>query len=490
MAIMFFIFSILTFLGYALLIIFFGFDTFLVEHQIIMIAVGVACFIISAVIYEVTDAGISDMLDRRRVKKQNKFKPYIKYKDNETYEFEYCRFLMGINSPLADDKIVEYVNKGNLNVYALYAYCKIKGIHNFQQDEKKALEFLNYALDKENPNAYIVMYYLYKEGLHYKKDIQKALQWLKKALLLNSALANIEMGNFLYEQDNLNQEKYKKILSYYEKARSIDYNYGNEELANLYLDSSYEGGLSIAYVYQAYLLGIPETNGVLVSKALCMEKLGNEKKAFNFYKRAADRNDTYALCDMALHYGIKSDFNLAIDYINKALNTGDSYAYVTCGLMYQKGWLGEKNDDKAKEYLTKAANMGSGFGMTMLADLEYDIFSDYDEAEKWLIKAVEVRYSGSMKKLADHYNSVFVHKKQQAIMWYEACAEDGNVEAYTELGKIYHLDKNEAKTIKCFNEADNNHKKACMLSPILYNSMDCNLPNSSVHEILQARILE
>ena len=29
-----------------------------------------------------------------------------------------------------------------------------------------------------------------------------------------------------------------------------------------------------------------------------------------------------------------------------------------------------------------------------------------------------------------------------------------------------------------------------MLSPILYNSTDCNLPNSSVHGILQARILE
>lgn len=67
----------------------------------------------------------------------------------------------------------------------------------------------------------------------------------------------------------------------------------------------------------------------------------NNKKAFSFYKRAAELGDAPAQCNLAVGYleglGTKQDLSKGIEWMRKAARKGDAKAQYNLGMVYLDG---------------------------------------------------------------------------------------------------------------------------------------------------------
>ena len=93
----------------------------------------------------------------------------------------------------------------------------------------------------------------------------------------------------------------------------------------------------------------------------------NTKKAIEYYQKASDLNNPYAITNLGSMYlngeGVKQDINKASELFLKGGENGDPTGYANLGVIYH-----EKQDmTKAIKYYQKAADMGNYIGIINLA---------------------------------------------------------------------------------------------------------------------------
>jgi TPR repeat protein len=81
-------------------------------------------------------------------------------------------------------------------------------------------------------------------------------------------------------------------------------------------------------------------------------------KSENWYKRAADQGDEYALINLANLYSNGSDYSEAFSRFQKAAENGSAIAHFNLGYMYENGEGVLQNTEMAIAMYTKAASLG------------------------------------------------------------------------------------------------------------------------------------
>lgn len=104
------------------------------------------------------------------------------------------------------------------------------------------------------------------------------------------------------------------------------------------------------------------------------------KTAFDWFIKAAEKNDVVALCNLGDIYkyglGVKKDYKKAFDWYSKAANMLYEPAQLGLGLMYLNGQGVDKNYSKAKELFKEAAT-------TADPELRFDAIECQDQAERY-----------------------------------------------------------------------------------------------------------
>ncbi|RIB08295.1 hypothetical protein C2G38_2271551 [Gigaspora rosea] len=97
----------------------------------------------------------------------------------------------------------------------------------------------------------------------------------------------------------------------------------------------------------------------------------DEKKAFEYYLKAAELGNPVAMNDVGLCYkygiGVEINYQNAFQYRMKFADLGDAYGMCGVGLHYDNGIGVDQDYNKAFEYYEKAANMGVNGAMSNVA---------------------------------------------------------------------------------------------------------------------------
>ena len=81
-------------------------------------------------------------------------------------------------------------------------------------------------------------------------------------------------------------------------------------------------------------------------------------KAIELWKQAAAQDDIIAECSLGAIYLELENYAAAKLYYERAAHKGNFYAQYHLGLIYEHGWMGEKNLNEAKSWYQKSAQQG------------------------------------------------------------------------------------------------------------------------------------
>lgn len=148
------------------------------------------------------------------------------------------------------------------------------------------------------------------------------------------------------------------------------------------------------------------------------------KKAIEIFKQNLEDGDALYYLGKAYLYamGVEKNQKKAFEYAQKSADKNNPSGLNLLGVMYQYGDGIEKDVLQALMYYKQAANLGNTKSMKNLS-IAYatgDIIKkDYNEAEKWLLKAYE--YGGELISydLAHFYASTEIKEYNKAIPYYQ-----------------------------------------------------------------------
>jgi TPR repeat protein len=129
----------------------------------------------------------------------------------------------------------------------------------------------------------------------------------------------------------------------------------------------------------------------------------NLEMAEYWWKSAADKGVIDACRGLFAMYLAKQEFSAALPYAEKLAGHGGADAAYNIGVMYSKGNGVPKDDAKAVEWYTKAAELCNGQYRNWLGVLYFNgnmVRKDEAEAAKWFKRAAAQGYKESMLNLA------------------------------------------------------------------------------------------
>ena len=130
--------------------------------------------------------------------------------------------------------------------------------------------------------------------------------------------------------------------------------------------------------------------------------------------------------------------------IKNLAKSGDVFAEVRLGFMYENGYGVSKNYSKAIEWYKKATENGNTKAQNSLGDMYYlgnGVTKDYSKAIEWYRKAAEQGYAIAQYNLGYMYdNGKGVSKDySKAVEWYKKAAKNGNINAINELKYLEYI---------------------------------------------------
>lgn len=227
---------------------------------------------------------------------------------------------------------------------------KEKALNLIKENDKDALlTYLDNEEVKNDSEIQALIGCLHYEGRMLENDEKLAIDWWKKAALQGNEFAQ----NILDEVD-FTEEKLKDAL---------------QKAAQNHLPSL--EGLAFRYYCGA---------GV--------EK--NEKKAFEFYEKAASLGSLSAQCELAnmcfLGQGTEKNLKKAFLWWEKAANAGCAKSQMELAVMYMNGEYVERSIEMAKKYFELSANQGLDEAQYKLAML-YKMCGKETSAREWIKKS-------------------------------------------------------------------------------------------------------
>ena len=159
-------------------------------------------------------------------------------------------------------------------------------------------------------------------------------------------------------------------------------------------------------------------------------------KSYNYYKIAADQSHpaaNWAIGHMYYNGYIGSqtqdDFNLALEYFNKAKELGSPAAFNSLGLIYLDGKINnvEKNKEKAIELFNTAISKGSIFALNNLGKI-YETEGRYTEALNLFERSAKNGESWAANKVGEYYRmGKHVEKNLNKAFYYYKRADETSI---------------------------------------------------------------
>lgn len=137
---------------------------------------------------------------------------------------------------------------------------------------------------------------------------------------------------------------------------------------------------------------------------------------------------SYADVDAGKEAYFMGEYDRAHTELLPEAEKGDSYAQIKIGQMYENDWGVERDFTAAHHWYERAANGNDPEGLVALAKLYgygRGVIKDYNTAEAYLLKAVELGHYHAYYVLGDFHNDdyAFGHNDQHALKYYLLAAE-------------------------------------------------------------------
>lgn len=179
--------------------------------------------------------------------------------------------------------------------------------------------------------------------------------------------------------------------------------------------------------------------------AYYLEEKNDPKKAFYWFKRAANKNDLLSRMYVAsayLHgYGVKQSKDMARRYITRAAQQDNALAQYQLAEIF----LASKRSKSQRlgiSWLKKAAKQGNQRAQYKLAMLYRDgadrLARSPEKAEEWIGKVKHHAHSDSDYLMGEYYNqSELLSERMKAIDWYQKAIASEHRDAKYKLGLMY-----------------------------------------------------
>ncbi len=171
------------------------------------------------------------------------------------------------------------------------------------------------------------------------------------------------------------------------------------------------------------------------------------EKALYWYKRAAEKGETYAACVLGEIYSegveTKLDYKEAVKWYTLGLGKGNGTAENNLANMYLVGQGVPKDYAKATELYTQAMDRGvkntAEHNMAELKLYAPPPFRNHKEAVPVIVNAAKNGDTYSQVLLGEMYETGRGVKRdyKEAAKWYASAIEDGRAEAMVALGEMY-----------------------------------------------------
>lgn len=169
--------------------------------------------------------------------------------------------------------------------------------------------------------------------------------------------------------------------------------------------------------------------------------------ALEWFQKAADFEYAEAQYYIGLCYnngtGVAIDYAKAMEWYMKAVNQNHADAQTSIGLLYKNGAGVERDNAKALEWYRKAASNGSLKAQYEIGKCYYygrGVEIDYAEAVKWFSKTAEAGLINAQSSLGYCYlrGEGIGQDYKKAVEWLEKAADQGTPGAQYYLGYCYY----------------------------------------------------
>jgi TPR repeat protein len=267
-------------------------------------------------------------------------------------------------------------------------------------------------------NEVTAQYYLanaYSDGIGVTNNEAEAFKWMKLAAQQGMARAQRNLGWKL--QNGLGVEtNLDEAAAWYQKAAEQ-----GDASAQFNLGWMYENGVNVSQDYA---------------------------EAAKFYRLAAEQGHAMAQNNLGwlyfhFHEGVPQDSAEGMKWYQKSAEQGEPLAEENLARAYA---MDGTNFDLAEKWMKKAVDLNSPEGQYEYADLlmsEFDkeghqIRTNFPAAAEWFRKAAEQGYNKAPYQLADMYHSGNLGDDQRSncIPWFLKAAAQGNAEAQAIVGEL------------------------------------------------------
>ncbi len=327
-------------------------------------------------------------------------------------------------------------------------YIKGEGV---TQNKTTGADLVRKAAEQEMPEAQSNLAVYYRDGIGVPKDIKQAVIWWEKAAKQGNVSSQVNLGvcyaNGFGVTSDITKAKYwwdkaakqgddiaKKNLESLNKEIEQDHRTPATKLeSNIIPQNDYQKNI------EAAKSGAPIAQlkiGICYQTGNGIEK--NEKKAVEWYEKAANQGNADAQTCLGLCYGmgigVTEDFSQAIKWWRKAANQGNAQAQYYMGNCYNHGTGVSVDYTHAALWYQRAAEQGNADAQFMLG-VYYSVGKGFQEnaadaASWWLKAAIQGNVEAQYLIGVCYDNGDGIEKDHnQALYWFHKAADQGHKEA-------------------------------------------------------------
>lgn len=205
------------------------------------------------------------------------------------------------------------------------------------------------------------------------------------------------------------------------------------------------------------------------------------KEAIEIFQKYPNESEAQYYLGKAHFYGfgVEKNLKIAFEYAKKSANQNNPSGLNLLGVAYDYGEGIEKDELQALMYYKQAANLGNTKAMRNLASMYANLGSNiiqinYDEAIKWLKKAVELNDVESIIILANVLSSNEIQRYDEALKYYEMyiSLKPKDAYAYYRLAGAYEKLKNYKLAYENFTKSAELGNEDAILGIIYFNKKE------------------
>lgn len=311
-------------------------------------------------------------------------------------------------------------------------------------DDTSAYKWIKQSSDAGFDRAHYALGCIYENGYGVKVDYKKAFEYYSKAASIGNSLAMTSLG-VLYEKGYGVNKNNRIAMSWYIKgAESGNYNSKTTLADKYYSGEITPKNLSKAFYWYENAINTltPEDNrygtlvGILEQDIADKYRLcDNHKKAFEWYKKAAEHGNISTFDTLGNYYekgkGTTKDEYKAIYWYRKSAENGNTFGQYELGRCYRFGIGTKKNYTESAEWFSKSAEQGNSDAQFQLGWQYYageGVQQDYEIAF-YLFKLSADQDNDDAQNMVGYcyYFGVGIQKDTtQAILWFSKAADNGN----------------------------------------------------------------